>query len=358
MKIEYPNIHGNRKHKDALFRMVFSSKKELLELYNAMNGTHYEKEEDLTVNTLENALYMTVKNDISFIVDCTMNLYEHQSSYNPNIPLRGLDYFVQLYKIYGNQKMLNLYSSVLQKIPTPRFVVFYNGLKNEPDRKILRLSDMFQVPGGCLECEATMININYGRNREIMEKCRPLEEYAIFVHTVRKYAVLQSYDLTAAITLAIEECLQKSVLVDVLTKQRMEVCSVLFDTFDEEFYRRDYEETTQKRIYEEVLAQVTKQVTEDITRQVTEDVSKQVTEDVTRQVTEDVTRQVTEDVTKQVTEDVTKQVTNRLIADQTKVFWGKIQKKLAKGKTPEQIADELEEDLSEITKAVKILQQR
>ncbi len=343
MKIEYRNIHGNRKHKDALFRMVFSSKKELLELYNAMNGTSYKNEEELTVNTLESALYMTVKNDVSFIVDCTMNLYEHQSSYNPNIPLRGLDYFVQLYKIYGNQNMLNLYSSALQKIPTPQFVVFYNGLKNEPDRQVLKLSDMFQVPGGCLECEATMININYGRNREIMEKCRPLEEYAIFVHTVRKYALLQECDLTTAITLAIEECLRKSVLVDVLTRHRMEVCSVLFDTFDEELYRRDYEETTQKRIYEEVLVQVTAEVT------------KQVTEEVTRQVTEEVTKQVTEEVTRQVTNEVTARVTNEAEAEQKEIFYGKIRKKLEKGKTPEQIADELEEEFSKIKNAVEVL---
>ena len=113
-----------------------------------------------------------------------MNLYEHQSSYNPNMPLRGLIYFAQLYNIYTEKRKLNLFSSTLQKIPTPQFVVFYNGLKKEPDRKVLKLSDAFMNSGGCLECSAIMLNINYGNNRELMEKCRRLEEYAIFIEMV------------------------------------------------------------------------------------------------------------------------------------------------------------------------------
>ena len=169
MKTENQDIRGNRNHKDALFRMVFSKKEDLLDLYNAVRGTAYQNVEDLEVNTLENVLYMAMKNDISFMIDCTMNLYEHQSSYNPNMPLRGLMYFVQLYSKYADQRKLNLYSTTIQKIPTPQFVVFYNGMKEEPDRQILKLSDAFQSEGGCIECEATMLNINLGRNMELME---------------------------------------------------------------------------------------------------------------------------------------------------------------------------------------------
>ena len=164
MKTENQDIRGNRKHKDALFRMVFSKKEDLLDLYNAVRGTAYQNVEDLEVNTLENVLYMAMKNDISFMIDCTMNLYEHQSSYNPNMPLRGLMYFVQLYSKYAVQRKLNLYISTIQKIPTPQFVVFYNGMKEEPDRQILKLSNAFQAEGGCIECEATMLNINLVRN--------------------------------------------------------------------------------------------------------------------------------------------------------------------------------------------------
>ena len=98
-KIEYQNYpKGKRTYKDELFRMVFSEKKDLLELYNAVNSTDYHNIDDLEINTLDNALYLSVKNDVSFLIDCTMNLYEHQSSYNPNMPLRGL-FFITGQKI-------------------------------------------------------------------------------------------------------------------------------------------------------------------------------------------------------------------------------------------------------------------
>ena len=240
--IEYQNIRGNRKHKDSLFRKVFRKKKDLLELYNAINGTDYKNEDDLEINTLDNVLYMSVKNDVSCIVGHTMNLYEHQSSYNPNMPLRGLIYFAQLYNIYTEKRKLNLFSSSLQKIPTPQYIVFYNGLKNEPDRQVLRLSDAFQSQGGCLECEAIMLNINYGHNRVLMEKCRRLEEYAFFVATVRKYAADESLSLEDAIALAIDECIEKEILSDILTEERAEVFMYILESFDKELYERDLKE--------------------------------------------------------------------------------------------------------------------
>ena len=237
--IEYQNIQGNRNHKDSLFRKVFRKKSDLLALYNAINGTNYDNEADLEINTLDNALYMTVKNDVSCIVGCTMNLYEHQSSYNPNMPLRGLIFFATLYNSYTDQRKLNLFSSTLQKIPTPQFVVFYNGLKNEPDRQILRISDAFQTKGGCLECEAVMLNINYGKNLELMEKCRRLEEYAIFIATVREYAADKKRSLSEAITLAIDACIEKGILLDILTAERTEVFMYILESFDKELYERD-----------------------------------------------------------------------------------------------------------------------
>lgn len=237
--IEYQNIHGNRKHKDSLFRKVFRKKKDLLDLYNAINGTSYENEDELEINTLDSVLYMSVKNDISCIVGCTINLYEHQSSYNPNMPLRGLIYFAQLYNTYTEKRKLNLFSSTLQKIPTPQFVVFYNGLKNEPDRKVLKLSDAFMSEEGCLECRAIMLNINYGKNRELMEKCRRLEEYAIFIAMVRKYAADERIDLGDAITLAIDECIEKEILSDILREERAEVFMYILESFDKELYEKD-----------------------------------------------------------------------------------------------------------------------
>ena len=130
----------------------------------------------------------------------------------------------KLYNKYIEMRKLNVFSSTLQKIPTPQYIVFYNGLQKEPDRQVLRLSDAFQTDGGCLECKAVMLNINYGQNRELMEKCRRLEEYAFFVATVRKYAADKELTLTKAITLAIDECIEKGILSDILTEQCAYLC--------------------------------------------------------------------------------------------------------------------------------------
>ncbi|MBO4387405.1 MAG: hypothetical protein J5817_10395, partial [Treponema sp.] len=99
----------NRQYKDRLFKAIFGrdteeSKRWRLELYNALNGTSYTDPDALEVNTIENVIYITMRNDISFLVDSQMNLYEQQSTRNPNMPLRGLMYFAQLYQIYLTQR--------------------------------------------------------------------------------------------------------------------------------------------------------------------------------------------------------------------------------------------------------------
>ena len=284
MKTENQDIRGNRNHKDALFRMVFSKKEDLLDLYNAVRGTAYQNVEDLEVNTLENVLYMAMKNDISFMIDCTMNLYEHQSSYNPNMPLRGLMYFVQLYSKYADQRKLNLYSTTIQKIPTPQFVVFYNGMKEEPDRQILKLSDAFQTEGGCIECEATMLNINLGRNMELMEKCRRLEEYATFVSTVREYTQSGELELGESIRRAMDECIEKGILSDILTNQRAEVFAVLLETFDKELYERDLRENIRAELMAEVKEEVRAEVKNEVRAEVKNEVRAEVKNEVRAEV--------------------------------------------------------------------------
>lgn len=238
MTTEYQNIHGNRNYKSSLFCMVFEKQEDLLDLYNAMNGSHYTDVKALKINTIENVLYISMKNDVSFMIDGTMNLYEHQSTKSENMPLRGFLYLARLFENYLIENDLDIYSSRIQKIPTPKYIVFYNGTADEPDERILRLSDAFIKKDGCLECEARMLNINYGRNHELMEKCRRLEEYAIFVSTVRKHKK-EEVSLVEAITLAIDECIEKGILVDILTKQRNEVLEVLLTTFNQELYEKN-----------------------------------------------------------------------------------------------------------------------
>jgi hypothetical protein len=243
--IEYQEVKGNRNTKSTLLPKIFEEKEKLLELFNAVNGTNYQDVDDVEINTIEGILYMTTKNDISFLVDGTMNLYEHQSTVNPNMPLRGFLYFGQLYHKYLQTRGINIYSSKLQKIPVPHYVVFYNGTKEEPDEQILLLSDAFQrehqdqYVHGCLECEARMLNINYGHNKELMEKCRRLEEYAIFVAKLRVYAKKFPGRLDIAITKAIDDCITEGVLKDFLIERKSEVLEMVLYSFDKELYEKD-----------------------------------------------------------------------------------------------------------------------
>ena len=230
----------NRKYKDSLFRKVFSDRKDLLNLYNALNDTQYTDEEGLTVTTLEDVIYISMKNDVSFLLGGTMNLYEHQSSYNPNMPIRGLMYLARLYQNYIDDCEINVFSPVLKHLPSPKFVVFYNGSKDEPDQKILRLTDAFAEEGmsgeSCLECCATMLNINYGHNYELMEKCRRLEEYSVFVAEVRK-ALEEGGNQRQAVDDAIDICIEKGVLRDILIRERAAIMNMVLSCTEKQYER-------------------------------------------------------------------------------------------------------------------------
>lgn len=229
-----------RTYKDRVFRMLFKDKKRLLELYNALNGTDYDNEEELTVNTLENAIYLKMKNDISFIIDYDMCLYEHQSTYCPNLPLRGLLYFADLYKKFiGNT---NLAVSRRIRIPTPHYVVFYNGLEKQEEEFVQYLSDSFEDDsGGCIELTVKTININYGHNRELLERCPSLKGYACFVAKIRRNMAYM--DLTDAVERAVEECIDEDILKDFFLEQRSEVIAMGIYDYNEEYVMRvTYEE--------------------------------------------------------------------------------------------------------------------
>ena len=170
-------VFVQKKYRDALFRKIFSERSVLLELYNALNNTGYSDEKELTVYTIDDVIYLGYKNDVSFIVRGTLNLYEHQSTLNPNMPLRGLIYFGKQYESYIKQHNLNIYGKKQLKIPSPQFVIFYNGiapLENDADYTELHLSDAFELTNNsddtaklpCLECTAKVYNINYGHNKD------------------------------------------------------------------------------------------------------------------------------------------------------------------------------------------------
>ena len=223
-----------RNYKDTVFRMVFREKKELLSLFNAVNGTDYKEPGDLQVNTLENAIYMTMKNDIFCVLDMRMNLFEHQATVNPNILLRDLHYVSRLYEVMTQKQ--SIYSSKMLLLPTSRFIVLYNGKEEQPERKELRLSDSYMVNIGeaNLELVVLQLNINPGYNEELMESCKTLWEYVQYVERVRRHGMKMS--LEKAVKKAVDECIKEGILADFLRKNRAEVISVSIFEYDEEFH--------------------------------------------------------------------------------------------------------------------------
>jgi predicted transposase YdaD len=182
---------------------------------------------------------MKMKNDVSFLFDKTLSLYEHQSTYNPNMPLRGFLYFADLYRqlIKDNER---IYSKKLVKIPAPKYIVFYNGEKKHMPEQVkeLHLSDAFDgsTEPGRFEWTATMVNINAGMNPELLAKCKALEGYVTFVDKVRTYN--KNMPLTDAVDQAVDECVESGVLEEFLNKHRKEVRNMVLTEFDEEKFLR------------------------------------------------------------------------------------------------------------------------
>lgn len=224
----------NRKYKDRLFKRIFENKEDLLSLYNAVNGTDYDNAEDVSVNTIEDCVYMSMRNDVSFLIYDVMNLYEHQSTDNPNMPLRGFFYLGALYKeMFGEHR--DLYSSMIINLPTPQFIVFYNGSKDEPDEKYMKMSDAYigQISGEpALECTARLLNINYGHNKELMDKCKKLREYAVLVKRVREN-LKNGLSKEIAVSNAVDSCIKEDILKDLLLKHKAEVTDMILSEYDE-----------------------------------------------------------------------------------------------------------------------------
>jgi len=225
-------MNAKKKYKDTVYRMLFKEPEKALSLYNSLNGTAYTDASLLEFNTLENAIYMGMKNDLSFLIMNQMYLCEQQSTDTPNMPLRGLLYVADLLQAFAKNK--TLYSSRQIKIPTPHFIVFYNGTDKLPERMERKLSDAFAVPtdNSELELKVQILNINPGMNEELKEKCPALREYVIYVEKVRNYA--KTMPLEEAVECAIEECIKQDVLRDFLLQQKAEVVKVSIYEYDEE----------------------------------------------------------------------------------------------------------------------------
>ena len=308
-------LKAKRLYKDTIFRMVYHDKENLLSLYNAVNGKDYTDPEELQIITLENAIYMGMKNDLVFIMDMNLYLYEHQSTYNPNIPLRNLFYIADEYQRLVVRQ--SLYSTVIQKIPTPRFLVFYNGTKEVEDCSEFRLSSAYENPteDPDLELRVTMLNVNDGHNPELMEHCRTLKECAQYVAKVRKYAAKQNVSLESAVTQAVDECIAEGILADFLLKNKTEVIKVSIYEYDKEFE----EKKLRKAEYE---------------------AGRQDGIEIGRQDGIEIGRQDGIEIGKQ------------------ELLKSKVEKKWKKGKTIEQIADDLEEEVIIIQRIIEALRKK
>ena len=226
---------ANRLYKDRVFKFIFGNpenKEWTLSLYNAVNGSNYRNPDDIQFNTIEDAVYMSMKNDVSFIILDEMNLWEHQSSFNPNMPMRFLTYGTQLYEKFTATSGYYKFSRKLQRLPKPHCICFYNGTEEQPEQQVLKLSDAFGGEGD-IEVKVKMLNVNYGKNRALLETCQPLREYAWLVDRVREHQrVLQN--LEAAVDASIDEMPDSFVIRTLIEAHRAGVKKMFLTEYDEE----------------------------------------------------------------------------------------------------------------------------
>ena len=249
----------NPQYKSTLFSTIFSDKVNALEMYNALNGTDYDNPDEITITTLKNVVFINRYNDVSYVLGGVFNLYEHQSTYNPNMPLRSFFYTAQSYEKMVDEKKLLSRSPV--KIPTPKFVVFYNGSKEQPDVIVQKLSDSFtnKEVQGDLELSVTMINVNYGHNGELMKKCQALNGYSLYISKFREYTEENGLVREEAARKAIEYCIDNDVMVDFFEERRKEVVGMMLEVTEEvimefieelEFLTREQAETIETKLIE------------------------------------------------------------------------------------------------------------
>ncbi len=236
---------ANLHYKDTVFRMLFQDKKRLLGLYNAISGQVYGDPEMLNIVMLESAVYLGMKNDLAFLIDMRLYLFEHQSTVNNNMPLRFLQYVSAEYeKLIVSQ---SLYQRAQVKIPAPHFIVFYNGVDKYAEYSELRLSASYEVQeeNPELELRVQVLNINAGYNEELKEACRTLKEYMQYVDKVRAFA--KDMNIDEAVDRAVDECIEQDILREFLLANKAEVKHMSIFEYNEE----DVRQVIREESYEE-----------------------------------------------------------------------------------------------------------
>lgn len=312
------------KFKDNVFCMLYRDKRNLLDLYNALNNSHHTNVDELEVTTLNGGSYMKYKNDASFLLTMNLYMFEQQSSKNPNMPLRFLHYLSDVYRNMYSNDMLHRRSMI--KLPVPHFVTFYNGLEKwiETDEEI-KLSDMFELPVDKPEIEIEVRVININGNADILKKCKTLHDYMTFVNKVRHKTDVEKLDIRTAVIKAIDECIEEGILVDFFEEHREEVVEVSIYDYDEE--------KTRKTLFEEAKEMCRDEVEAEVRAEVMAEARKELEGEVKAEVRKELEGEVRAEISKE-TEYLT---TIRLLIKN-------VIKKVKKGKSLSIIASELEEE--------------
>ncbi len=215
---------SKREYKSSVFSMLLEEPEYALDVYNALNGTDYCDAGMIKVQRIDGGVLLSVRNDASFLIDSYFNVYEHQSTYNPNMPLRFMIYFSGLMWDFIKLHDYDLYSTRKIPVPTPRFVVFYNGLNERPAKEVFHLSDLYEHQCDEYDLDLTCVayNINPGYNKELEKDSKVLHGYMTFVQKVRTYDE-EKDDLEESINHAIDECISEGILVDFFERRRFEV---------------------------------------------------------------------------------------------------------------------------------------
>jgi len=251
---------ANNKYKDRLFHFLFGREERkgwTLSLYNAVRGSEYTNAEDIHINTIDDVLYLGMHNDISFLIVGEMNLFEQQSSFNPNMPLRMLQYTAKLYSKYIKQNHLNNYGYRLLELPVPKLVVFYNGNTDKPDEMILNLRDSFPADSDPdIDVRVRMININPDHSSALLEACRPLMEYSWVIGKIREYNT--DMILADAISKTIDDMPEDFLISDLLKAHRAEVSEMLETEYNQEEVLKIVAEDARRREADKLIALIKK----------------------------------------------------------------------------------------------------
>ena len=224
-------------YKDNTFCTLFNDKERIIELYNALTGSNYDKDTPVEIVTLENTFFGDRINDLSFIIDHRwIILTEQQSTLCPNLPLRSLVYIAREYEKLVFSR--DIYSKKLVKIPTPEFYVFYNGAEDAPVEQELLLSDAFMTKvAECgtisLEVVVKFINVNYEKGAELLTKCKTMQGYSVLIYKIREKQKVHG-NLAAAIEESIRECESEGILADFLKEHGGDIMSFLFEKMSRE----------------------------------------------------------------------------------------------------------------------------